>query len=199
MIWVLLVLALLVGLLAVPWRGEVLWRSASLPRITVRWLFLKVRVFPRPEKKRKKPKKAKKKKPAPAAPKPEPKKPKKKIDPSNLGLVVDVLAFVKGAAGFLLRNIRFYNIRLDMIVAKENAAETAIAYGKANAMVYGAYATAKNFLRIEPPEIYIRPNFTAGQGDTILEVHGKLTPWAAIGSLIIGIITFIKRSRKAKN
>ena len=63
MIWVLLVLALLVGLLAVPWRGEVLWRSASLPRITVRWLFLKVRVFPRPEKKRKKPKKAKKKKP----------------------------------------------------------------------------------------------------------------------------------------
>ena len=188
MIWVLLVLALLVGLLAVPWRGEVLWRSASLPRITVRWLFLKVRVFPRPEKKRKKPKKAKKKKPAPAAPKPEPKKPKKKIDPSNLGLVVDVLASVKGAAGFL-----------DMIVAKENAAETAIAYGKANAMVYGAYATAKNFLRIEPPEIYIRPNFTAGQGDTILEVHGKLTPWAAIGSLIIGIITFIKRSRKAKN
>ena len=112
---------------------------------------------------------------------------------------MDVLASVKGAAGFLLRNIRFYNIRLDMIVAKENAAETAIAYGKANAMVYGAYATAKNFLRIEPPEIYIRPNFTAGQGDTILEVHGKLTPWAAIGSLIIGIITFIKRSRKAKN
>ena len=178
MIWVLLVLALLAGLLAVPLRGEVLWRSASPPRITLRWLFFKIRVFPLPEK---------------------PKKPKKKLDPSNLGLVVDLLASVKGAMGFLLRNFRFYKIRLDMIVAKENAAATAIAYGKANAMVYGAYAAAQNFLRLETPEIHIRPNFTAGQGDTILEVHGKLTPWAAIGSLLLGIVTFIKRSRRAKD
>lgn len=198
MIWVLLVLALLAGLLAVPLRGEVLWRSASPPRITLRWLFFKVRIFPLPEKLRKRKKKKKKKPPSPA-PKPEPQKPKKKIDPSDLGMVIDLLASAKGAMGFLLRHFRFYKIRLDMIVAKENAAATAIAYGKANAMVYGAYTAAKNFLRLETPEIYIRPNFTAGQGDTILEVHGKLTPWAAIGSLIIGIITFIKRSRKAKD
>lgn len=198
MIWVLLVLALLAGLLAVPLRGEVLWRSASPPRITLRWLFFKIRVFPLPEKPKKPQKKKKKKPPAPAQ-KPEPKKPKKKLDPSNLGLVVDLLASVKGAMGFLLRNFRFYKIRLDMIVAKENAAATAIAYGKANAMVYGAYAAAQNFLRLETPEIHIRPNFTAGQGDTILEVHGKLTPWAAIGSLLLGIVTFIKRSRRAKD
>ena len=100
MIWVLLVLALLVGLLAVPWRGEVLWRSASLPRITVRWLFLKARVFPRPEKKTEKTKKSEKQKASPGCPQAGTEKTKKENRSQQPGTGGGCIGFRKRSRGF---------------------------------------------------------------------------------------------------
>lgn len=198
MIWVLGILGGLLLALAIPVRAIVLWRTKSAPRVTLRWLFLKYEVFPQPEKP---PKTKRKKKPA----KPRKKKPPKKKPPTaetpedfskQLGIVVDLLVAAKGALGFLIRRFRFYRIRLDMIVAREDAASTAIAYGRVNAAVYGAYAAAKNAFNLGTPEISIRPNFTAGKGDVKLEIGARLSPLAALGAALRGGGCFLLRTVK---
>lgn len=189
MIPALLVLAALLLLLAIPVRCVVLWRSGSLPQVTVWWLFFRYRVNPG---------KAKKK---PEKPENEvEKKPKKLRAPKGpeefagqLAVIVDLLAAAKGALGFLLRRFKLYRVRLDMIVARGDAARTAIAYGRVNAAVYGAYAAAQNFLNIGKPEISIRPNFTADRGDALLEVGGRLSPLGAVGALFCGGGIFLGR------
>lgn len=198
MIWVLVVLGTLLLALAIPVRAIVLWRTKSPPRVTLRWLFLKYEVFPQQEK----PQKAKREK---KSDRPTKKKPVKKTPPAaktpedfakQLGVVVDLLAAAKGALGFLIRRFRFYRIRLDMIVAREDAASTAIAYGRVNAAVYGAYAAAKNVFNLGTPEISIRPNFTAGKGDVKLEIGARLSPLAVLGAALRGGGSFLWRTVK---
>lgn len=198
MIWVLGILGGLLLVLAIPVRVIVLWRTKSVPRVTLRWLFLKYEVFPQQEK----PEKAKRKK---TVQKPRKKKPPKKKTPiaetpedfsKQLGLVVDLLAAAKGALGFFIRHFRFYRIRLDMIVAKEDAASTAIAYGRVNAAVYGAYAAAKNAFNLGTPEIAIRPNFTAGKGDVKLEIGARVSPLTVLGAALRGGGCFLLRTVK---
>lgn len=201
MIWLLLIPVLLLVLLLIPVRGIVLWRTKSHPKVTLRWLFFQYTVYPRktrpkkrPEKKRpEKPPRKEKKTPAPKTP---------EEFSKQLGLIVDLLASGKGMASFVLRRFKFYKVKLDMIVAREDAARTAIAYGRVNAVVYGIYAVAKNFLRLGHPEISIRPNFTAEEGDAKLELRGSLTPLAALGAAFVGgggfLLRTIKRGKTLK-
>lgn len=192
MIPALIAVAALAAILAIPVRAIVLWRNGSLPQVTVCWLFLSFRVYPQKEKPKgqKKPKKARK------APKKKPKmRPSKEPEEfaGQLAVLVDLLAAVKGAGGFLLRHFCLHKVRLDIIVAKGDAARTAIAYGRVNGLVYGAYAAAKNFLRIGNPEISIRPNFTAEDGDALLEIGGRLSPLSALGAALLGGGIFLGR------
>lgn len=191
MIWALGVLALLILLLLIPVRVAAVWDGDL--RVTLLWLFLRFQVFPKPDKK---PGKGPKKKPKP----PKEKKreaPAKKGAPEELskqmGLWLDLLGAAKGAAGFLIRRLRL-KIKLDMVVARGDAARTAIAYGQMNAAVYGAYAVAQNLFRLAPPEISIRPDFTAESGSARLEAEGALTPMAVLGAAIKGGFSFLART-----
>lgn len=193
MIWALLgVLAFLILLLLIPVRVAAVWDGGL--RVTVLWLFLRFQVFPQKEKpERTRPEKGKRPKPK----KKKPEKPAKTGPPEELahqmGLWIDLLSAVTGALGVLIRRFRL-KIRLDMVVAKGDAARTAIAYGRLNAAVYGAYAAASNVLRLAPPDISIRPDFTAEKGAARLEAEGALSPMAALLAVAKGGARFLIRT-----
>ena len=84
-----------------------------------------------------------------------------------------------------------------MVVAGEDAADTAMAYGRVNAVVYTAYALALGFLRIEKPDIQIRPDFTAEEGKVDFASRARLTPLVALGAAIrIGCAFLVKTMRR---
>ena len=196
--WALLcVPALLLLALCVPVRFGAAYRTGERPRAWLAWLFLKLDLTSVGEKGQKPPKKPKK----PKEPKPPKEKPagKKPLEFSEqLGLIVDLLASLKGAAGMVVRNFKLYKIRLFLVVAGEDAAETAIRYGRVNAAVYGAYAAAKNFLRIGRPEIEIRPDFISGEALVDFEARGRLVPLVAVWAGLRAGLTFLKKTLRRR-
>ncbi|MGN0478839.1 MAG: hypothetical protein ACI4GO_05365 [Hominenteromicrobium sp.] len=144
-LWILLgILLLLFLLLLVPVRADVTYRDAVT--LDVRYLFLKFRILPAPEK----PEAGKK-------PEPEKKQEEKTGEKKPNAAAEKVKRFLKaeGFSGFmqlvggflkltatqavrLIRKVRLRNFDLYVMTGGENAAEAAILYGRACALVYSA-------------------------------------------------------------
>lgn len=186
------VLAVVLLLLCVPVSFVGAYRTGGPAKARLRWLFFTFDLTKGPQEPPKKKKKPAKK------PEEKPKADKKPLEFSELlGVIVDLLSSIKGGAGMLIRNFVFYKIRLHMVVAGEDAADTAMAYGRVNAAVYTAYAFALNFLRVEKPDIQIRPDFTSGEGRVDFEARARLTPLVALGAAIrIGCVFLVKTMRR---
>lgn len=186
------VLAAVLLLLCIPVSFTAAYRTGEPPEAYLRWLFFTIDLTKEPKErgaKRKKPPKPREEKPKAA---------KKPLEFSELlGVVVDLLSSLRGGAGMLVRNFVFYRIHLYMVVAGEDAADTAMAYGRVNAVVYTAYALALGFLRIEKPDIQIRPDFTAEEGKVDFASRARLTPLVALGAAIrIGCAFLVKTMRR---
>lgn len=159
---VLLVLAALCLLLLCPVRLHISWQGE--PAITAKWLFLRLKLLPRlPQKQTvadaKKPQKAKT----------EEKKQQKAAKPADTitqyaDLLPEVLGGLKGFVLFLLHHIRLTRLQLQLLVAREDAAETAIAFGRANQAVYTALGLVQKLLKVRcKPKIEIGFDFLSGQ------------------------------------
>lgn len=164
-------------LLCVPVRLILLYCTGKAPVGVLRWLFFQVDLLKAAERKAAERKAADTETRAKKAEKLQSKKEKKPLEFSRtLGIAADLLSSLKGGAGMIVRRFRIYRLRLSMIVAGEDAAETAVDYGKCNAAVYSAYALAKNFLNLKNPEIEIRPDFVSEKGSVDFEMRGRLMP-----------------------
>ncbi|MEM1484976.1 DUF2953 domain-containing protein [Oscillospiraceae bacterium PP1C4] len=187
-------LALVVLLLCIPVAIMLRYRTDEPPQAYLRWLILRFDLY--------RPNKPEKAKPVPKQEtKPEPKPAKREpMEFSELlGAAVDLLSAAKGGTRLLIRQFRIYMIRLHLVVAQGDAAQTAITYGKVNAGVYGTYALAKNFLNMGEPDIEIRPDFIAEEGSVDFELRGRLLPIVAVAAAIrIGCSFLVKTIRRKK-
>lgn len=75
-------------------------------------------------------------------------------------------------------------LKLKVVVATDDAAETAIQYGKMNAYIFGALALLENFVRIKKKKIHIGFDFTKDEYDWQLYIRFMLLP---IVGTIVGI------------
>ena len=202
MVWlvVLSLLALVIVVLCVPVAVTVRYRTDSEPQAALRWLWLRFDLTglgagEKPKKPKPKASKARRVSPA---------KPAKTLMPEDfsdqLALIVDVLSGIGQPAASLLRKFRIYHLSLRIIVAEQDAADTAISYGRVNAVVYGAYAAASHLLNITAPEIEIRPSFTAEQGEVEFDLRGRMIPVAALRAVLwaVGRVlgNILRRSQK---
>ncbi len=184
------ILAAILLLLCVPVRLILRYCTGKTPVGVLRWLFFQIDLLKAAERKTTDVDTRAKK-----ADKPHPKKEKKPLEFSQmLGIVADLLSSLKGGAGMVVRRFRIYRVRLSMIVAGEDAADTAIDYGKCNAAVYSAYALAKNFMNLKNPEIEIRPDFVSGNGSVDFEMRGRLMPIVALVAAVRIFAAFLVKT-----
>ncbi|MBR5559525.1 MAG: DUF2953 domain-containing protein [Oscillospiraceae bacterium] len=142
---VLLILAALFLLLLCPIRLSLHWKNDLT--LTAGWLFLKFKLLPKAEKTKKK---AAVPEQAAAAPNKAEKAAQAK--PSDTltqyaDLLPDLLGSVKNCVLFVLRHTKVKRLDLNMLVSREDAAETAIAYGRANQAVYTALGLLQSLLK----------------------------------------------------
>ena len=81
---------------------------------------------------------------------------------------------------------------------QEDAAQTAIAYGKVNQAVYAAYTAASQFLNMAHPDLRIRPDFGREEGEWELEVRGRVAPVFVLAALIkmaVGLLRLLIKRR----
>lgn len=193
--WIFLsILAVLLFLLYMPLTVEVAYRKELSLR--VQYLFFKVGILPKQEKedKPKKVKKAKKKKEEPAEE--EKKKPKKKM---TLDSLLELLEWVKLALssaghplGWFLKSIYYRDVWLHILVAKEDAHQTALRYGQCQAIVHGVFSLLRNCVDVQTTDVRIQADFI---GEKELFQGGgkiKLRPGTAFIFLFWFVGRFVK-------
>ena len=160
--WIFLsIVAILLFLLCMPVTAEFAYREELSLR--VQYLFLKIGILPKAEKKEKpkKEKKSKKKKEKPAEEKE--KKPKKKM---TLDSLLEILEWVKLALssaghplGWFLKSIYYRDVWLHILVARDDAHQTALRYGQCQAIVHSVFSLLKNCLDIKTTDVRIQADF----------------------------------------
>ena len=201
---VLVVLAVLGLLLLCPVRLDFCWKQEVV--LTVRWLFLKFGLLPQKEKKRPKaqpeqvPAQGQGGQAAPAKTKPT----------ENLTRYADLLPQLLGSLKkcvlFVLRHTKVKRLELNMLVSREDAAETAIAYGRANQAVYTALGLLQNLLKFGcRPQINIGFDYLGREEETEVYAAASVAPlfvlMGVIGlafGLLKGLLTREKETETAK-
>ena len=176
MVWVWILggigLLLLVAL-AASVKLDIIWEQELT--ITLRYLFIKKQLLPKAEKP-----KAKKEEPAPAK--------KEKPKESNLHKLMDyaewipkLVGSVARQVGYVIRRFTLTNTELRVVVAEEDACQTGIRYGQANAAVYTAYGALRQVIRVKEGRIKIDiiPDFLSEQGEVSFRCRLKAPVWAA--------------------
>ena len=109
--------------------------------------------------------------------------------------LTNIKEFISSAAPavkFLLNHIVLVNIYLDMKISGEDACETAVNYGKMNALCASVYAVIKNVFKVKRCRVFITPDFTAEQSDIKYDVKASVLPLYIIGALAVFFIDFLK-------
>ena len=179
----LLIFGALVLLLLCPVHLQLHWKEE--PSATARWLFLRFPLLPPPQPKKDKQNKA-------SAPADQAQPAKKSAQPSPVDtltqyadLLPEILGRLKGFAAFILRHTKVKKLQLDMLVAKEDVAETAIAFGRVNQAVYTALAPLQNMLRFGcKPRINIAFDYLGQKEEAEVWLTASLAPlFALLGAI----------------
>lgn len=198
----LLIVGALVLLLLCPVRLDLKW-SEELSA-TAGWLFLKFKLLPQPETQKNKSPKQK----SPDSDQQSPKESKAALGakPGELvaqyaGLIPALLGRLKKSVVYILRHIKVKKLRLDLLIAREDAAETAVAFGKANQAVYTALGLLQGLMKFRcQPEINIGFDYLGQQETACFSGRISIAPlFVLIGAvgLAIGVLwLFVTRKEE---
>lgn len=179
LLWVLAgLLVLLLIALVLPVGANITWEKGALT-VDARAAFVRLRVYPFAKRK----KKAKLGKKRPAKPKQPPQQPAAaggkpgaeagakpaepkpaKEPPIRLEFTLTTIRALASTAGGLirrvLRGIRVYDITLRLPVHGQDAADTALRYGRLNALLHTTLAAVSNLMRVECKQLALAADFT---------------------------------------
>lgn len=168
-------------------------------------------------KKKKKPKKDKKAKKAAAsekkaseavASKKGRKKEKKKKEPNKavnwlkrlhskggVSAIIGAFKRIASLAGNILKpiftHLKFRELNIDITVASDNAADTAINYGRLCAGVYPALTALLKIIKYDDYSVRIRPDFNKEKLEYDISAEIALVPWIAIGGALHALVRLV--------
>lgn len=200
--WIVLgILAFVLLLLLLPVHVSLRFRDEL--EVRVRYAFVSLRVYPRPEKPAKKKKKA-----ARAGRRAKKQEPEEKLSQiekllkeDGVGAVVEYLQSVaKLAVDALRRALRVIVVdRLEtrLIVVGEDAAETAVLYGKICAAVYPAQAVLETVMKVRRRQVCVEPGFLQEKSSAAVDLRAHVQPLrllvAAAGLLVRWLVNTVRQ------
>ena len=219
-LWTLLALLLIVAAaLAVPTRLFV--RYTGEPTLQVRYLFLKFTIPVTEEQKARKPVKQKKKKAGKnkktesgakksvdSGGKVRKKGGEKKKKPNaavkwlkglyrrgGVEAITEAFKRLASLAGNVLkpvfRHLRIRRLDINIIVASEDAADTAINYGRLCAGVYPALTVLLSVMKYDDYSVNIRPDFDKKALEPDISAEISLVPWIALAGALHELVRFV--------
>lgn len=105
--------------------------------------------------------------------------------------IKELLEAAKPAVIYLL-NRTALDIYLNMKVSGEDACETAVQYGRMNALCACVYASVKNIFKVKKCRVFITPDFTAEESEISYDVKASLIPLHILGAAAVFIRDYIK-------
>lgn len=155
----------------------------------LQYLFFKIPLYPH-QKKEKASKKEKKKPKPKAEEEPKPKNEKKKTDKPNpivtfiknqgfdgvLNLISDIGSILTGMFGSIFRHVVFNKLYLNLVIAKNDAASTAIEYGKTCERVFPVMGYICSHMKVQKYDVEITPDFLGYKNEAEFHVRVSFRP-----------------------
>ena len=91
----------------------------------------------------------------------------------------------------IFRHIKFRQLNIDITVASDNAADTAINYGRLCAGVYPALSVILNVIKYDDYKVNIRPDFDKSELEADISAELSLIPWIALAGALTALVRFI--------
>lgn len=91
----------------------------------------------------------------------------------------------------IFKNIKIRHLNIDITVAADNAADTAINYGRLCAGVYPALSVILNVMKYGDYKVNIRPDFDKSELETDISAELSLIPWIALAGALASLVKFI--------
>ncbi len=110
----------------------------------------------------------------------------------NISLLTDVLSAAKPMFFYILNHVVLGKIYLCVKVSGEDACETAVKYGKLNALCASCYALVKNIFTVKMCSINIAPDFTSEKSEVDFDVKASLRPLYLLGGAAVFLKNYIK-------
>ena len=174
-------------------------------KLDVRWLFIKIQIYPIKSRKKKE-KKPKKEKPEEEEPSEEPEEPKPKKENifvtfyKNQGFdgVMELLGSTKRILGGMMssmgKHFIFRKLKLYITVGSgDDAAATSMLYGKTCAAVFPVMGLITNTCHVKEYDCAVRPDFIKGEKSAVVLVVFSVRPIFYINTLLVtGVKMFFK-------
>ncbi len=174
----------------------------------IKYLFIKIKLFPKEkkDKKEKKPKKPKKEKPQKEK-SPKEKKPENSKEPKGniflnfynnqgfegvLQLIADTLSAVGGIFSGTFKHFVFRELYLSMKIAGSDAADTAVKYGKISSAVFPAMGYICSKARVKKYDIDLQPDFINYQNTAEFHFQFGLSPIFLTNSIFAAGFKLVK-------
>lgn len=109
-----------------------------------------------------------------------------------------IAALAKTAAGRILRAIVVDELALHLTIGGEDAAQTAIRYGKLCGAVFPALALLEGSMRVRRRDVRLSPDFVNGKGGAVLNLRLHAAPLRLLCALVGFIGGFIGNTVKEK-
>ncbi len=129
--------------------------------------------------------------------------PPKKDWKETVTMIYDIIRSIIRPTRFVLRHLRFTGLRLHVVVGGEEPDETAIAYGRWNAAVYGGLATIRNFFNLRVKKMMIAVDFTSKEttvfADGTLKIRMYVLLVSAMRMLWHILVNTLGRQKEAQS
>ena len=126
-------------------------------------------------------------------------KEKKSIVQTVTGLV-DIIKGLISPSKLLLRNMRFYAVKITAIIGSDDAAETAENYGKMSALIYGGIGTIRSLFKTKVKNVFVGYDFSSTKSVYRFSFKLKIRAWIAMIAVFRGLkIIGLNASKKAKS
>ncbi len=122
------------------------------------------------------------------------------LDKGGFGGAVETLQSMAGlltkVSKTLLRHLRVYNLFVEMYFAGEDAAQTALQYGRLCGVVFPSVQAIQTLLKVKKCKVIFEPDFVHEQSRAKLEIKLGIRPVFAIGVGISALFGYLKIMRK---
>lgn len=221
LLWVIVcILLLLTVVMVIPLRVDMRYTDSA--ELTLKILFIKIKLFPTEEKPKKKAKdnKNKNKKAVnkkdnsskeniSSTEKPSEKEKSSKDEAKSsinkirdlfkqrgldglINIIRELAGLVSGTLKPLFKHIKLKRLDIDVCVAKDNAADTAVHYGYVCSAVYPALSVLLNVIKFDDYNVNIYPDFDKKENEVKLDAEISVITAFAVFALIYALIQFIK-------
>ena len=126
-------------------------------------------------------------------------KPKKGDIKETVLLVIDIIKSVLPPLYNLLKKVRITSLTVDITVAGEDAAQTAINYGKINALFHSSFAALQNFVKVKAKRIKIECDFLKTESEQMIFFKVKIRIFFVIIAFLRMGYTFLANTLNRKN